>query len=151
MDDFLEWLRDNLRIVIFAVVAVVVFSVFIGALIGVLKRSSAVKRSKSEKYIEQMYSELEEAKKAEREAMEKEAGGIQFLIPERIDVDPFYNNKDINDPVIHGILNYAKLKNLKVSDLINSLSPDIQTRIRPVAINNEEHEVVLDLNGPFEP
>ena len=151
MDDFIEWLRDNLRIVIFAVVGVIVFSVFMGVLIGMLKRSSAIKKSKGEKYIEQMYSELEKAKKAEREARGKEAGGIQFLIPDRIDVNPFYNNENMNDLIIHRILNYTELKNLKVSDLINSLSPNIQTKIRPVVINNEEHDVVLDLNGPFEP
>ncbi|RKX94532.1 MAG: hypothetical protein DRP84_06890 [Spirochaetes bacterium] len=140
MDDWLNLIKNNLKVVIFSLLGLVVFSVLIGVILGLIAKPNRV-------HDEEGYQILSEMKKAaiiEEEAKQNQKV-THFLIPPPVDFDMEDIFKpEYSDELLY-LLDSLKLRPIKISDLINERTMGENATVKPVIFDNEE-KGILTLN-----
>ncbi len=146
----LDWFKENIKLVIFVLMGVIVFSVLLGILIGLINRNYSTRRYREEKYAEKMYKELEEAKKLQEESKNNINLTPDFLIPDQLDIR-IRENIDLLNNVYYDFVKRMKLKDIRISELLSKVSPDIDCTIKAVIYNNKEPGIITFKDDLYEP
>ena len=146
MDNLLKWISDNLKVVIFLLAGIIIFSVFLGLIIGL---ASKPKKSFN-KELNRQLTKLEQSINNQQKTNKAQAN-VTFLIPPEVElgIDDIFNNK-YGDELSY-LLENLRLRHIKLSDLINERSMGETTSIKPVIFNSEEKNIITLKNEIIEP
>ncbi len=141
MNNFLEWIKSNTRIVIITLLGLVIISIIIGFGVGVVKRQP----SESRVSIEEEQISIEEYVQNKREQL---LFIPQPVVPqingEKPEYSFYYNQKNL-------ILEDLEVIPAKLSELIESKDFGIESDIKAFQFMGEELDILTEKEELFEP
>ncbi len=142
LNELIDWIKENSRLVIIGVCALLILSAAVGAIIGVGKRKSA----------EDLTSvSMEEKTLLSPSIWEKE--GVQLLLPEPYTPRPERKFLEYTSYIeVHkDDLEKIHLLPIKLSDILQFRLPGEPVDIKPFRFNDEELDIVTTSNELAEP
>jgi len=146
LDDLINWIKNNLKIVVFLSIGILVFSIFIGLIIGLLSRSKNVSNEKSFQRLVEIEKSIEKNKK-----LIQSKNKATFLIPPKVDISISDIGSSERLDELSYLLDSLELKRIKLSNLINTRTMGENTTIKPVVFNNEEKAIITIRDKILEP
>ena len=152
MDDFVKWLKSNLKEVIFICVGIVIFSILVGLTIGLIKRSRSFEKRFERIYAEKLYNELKNIKNLENKKIEDEKKSISklLLIPPEVKINPIIPQLEKYEE-FREFIKGIKLSPITIQDLINSRTSNGDAPVKAVRVSEREVGIITINKEKAEP